>query len=62
MNLWLPQEEFLGLVDRKEERRKVALSKAQRVPGTAEMLTYGSIRECQDQVLKREKTAEKKTK
>lgn len=62
MNLWLPQEEFLGLVDRKEERRKVALSRTQRVPSTVEMLNYVSTEECQDKVLRREKTAKRKTK
>lgn len=57
MNLWLPQERFRGLADRKEERRKVALSGAQRVPSTAEMLHYISTEECQDKALRREKTA-----
>lgn len=26
MNLWLPQEEFLGLIDRKEERRESSIT------------------------------------
>lgn len=45
---------------RKEERRKATLSGAQRLPGTAEMLNYASTEMCQDNVMRRERTAEKK--
>lgn len=45
---------------RKEKRRKAALSGAQRLPGTAEMLNYASTEMCQDNVMRRERTAEKK--
>lgn len=42
MNLWLPQEEFLDLIDRKEGQ-KVILPGAQQSTGVAEMLSDLSI-------------------
>lgn len=42
MNLWLPQEEFLDLIDRKEGQ-KVILPGAQQSTGAAEMLSDLSI-------------------